>query len=101
MARVAGNDMFTAKTNMYKDDIQPGYIHLPFIIETGGRVHAAARRWLDAIMQADQRIHCVYREIGHTLVHRQSPMLYDFMNDLSTDYTNYYDPSSFSIDFSY
>ena len=94
---VAGNDMFKAKTNKYKDDIQPGYIHLPFIIETGGRVHEAARRWLDAIaadpdiMQADQRIHRVYREIGHTLVHRQSQMLYDFMNDLSTDCTNYYD----------
>ena len=42
-------------------------------------------------MQAEQRIHRVDREIGYTRVHKQSQMFDDFMNDLSTDCTNYYD----------
>ena len=29
--------------------LQPGYIHVPFIVETGGRVHDKARQWLDTI----------------------------------------------------
>ena len=43
------------------------------------------------IMQAEQRFHRVYREIGRILVHKQSQILYDFMRDRSTDCTHYYD----------
>ena len=47
-------------------------------------MHDNARQWLDTIssdceiMDAEQRIHHVYREIGNTLVHQQAKMLKEY-----------------------
>ena len=87
----AGHMLYMEKQRKYRDDVQPGYIHIPFIVETGGRVHDKARQWLDTIasdseiMDAEQRIHRVYREIGNTLVHQQAKMLKEYTYELSRD----------------
>ena len=83
--------LYMEKQRKCRDDVQPGYIHTPFIVETGGRVHDNARQWLDTIasdceiMDAEQRIHRVYREIGNTLVHQQAKMLKEYTYELSRD----------------
>ena len=54
-------------------------------------MHDKARQWLDTIasdceiMDAEQRIHRVYREIGNTLVHQHAKMLKEYTYELSRD----------------
>ena len=77
---------YNVKLSKYKDIHHDEFIVLPFIIETGGRIHKAACNWIDSLVQEDddnnitrRLIKSTYRKITSTLMFKQGAMLHRYL----------------------
>ena len=85
---------YNVKLSKYKDVQQSEFRFLPFIIETGGRIHKAACNWLDSLIQEDddnnitrRLIKSTYRRITSTLMFKQGAMLHRYLEQQALDRT--------------
>ena len=59
----------------------PGFV--PFVVETGGRILAESRAWLDALLKEhDDTRRKTYRNIHRIMVHRQASMLARYLDSV-------------------
>ena len=66
----------------YRKGMQvPGFV--PFVVETGGRILAESRAWLDALLKEhDDTRRKTYRNIHRHMAHRQASMLAMYLNSV-------------------
>ena len=85
---------YKIKMRKYRDIRQDEFIVLPFIIETGGRIHKAACNWIDSLVQEDDNnnitrrlIKSMYRKITSTRMFKQGAMIHRYLEQQAFERT--------------